>query len=71
MFDMLGDGVPKRRVAEEDHPVETLLLDRPDKPLGERIKLGLLGGSRTGSIPIDRRIVSNPTVNFMSRSRSR
>lgn len=44
VFDVFGDGVVQRCFAEEDHPVEALFLDRPDKPLGEGVQIRASGG---------------------------
>ncbi len=36
----LSGRFPKRSLSKEDHPTETLVLDRPDEPLGVRVQVG-------------------------------
>ena len=47
MLDVLVDDEAQMTLAEWDDSIETLLLDRPDEPLGIGIEIGT-GGSRIG-----------------------
>ena len=40
MRGVLASGFPQRSFTEKDHPVETLILDRPDKSFGVGIQIG-------------------------------
>ena len=43
VLDVLGDRVPQRFLAEEDHPTQALRLDREDEAFGEGVAVrGLL-----------------------------
>jgi hypothetical protein len=42
MGDILGDGMGKRGLAEEDHAVQAFLLDRAYEPLGEGVQIGAM-----------------------------
>ncbi len=37
---VLASGLSERPFAEEDHPIETLVLDRPDEPLRVGVQVG-------------------------------
>jgi hypothetical protein len=51
VVDVLGDGPLERGLAEENHPVEALLLDGPDETLGEGVKVGTSRRQRFGLDP--------------------
>ncbi len=40
MSGVLASGPSQRPFAEEDHPIETLILDRPDESLGVGVQVG-------------------------------
>ena len=40
---VLASGLSQRPFAEEDHSVETLILDRPDESLGVGVQIGRTG----------------------------
>ena len=40
MSGVLASRFPQRPFTEEDHPIETLILDRPDESLGESVQVG-------------------------------
>ena len=45
MLDVLVDDEAQMTLAEWDDSIETLLLDRPDEPLGIGIEIGTLRGA--------------------------
>ncbi len=44
MSGILASGFPKRPFSEEDHPMETFVLDRPNEPLGIGVQVGRTRG---------------------------
>jgi len=45
---VLASGLSQRSFAEEDHPIETLILDRPDESLGVGVQVGRTAGEAGG-----------------------
>ena len=51
MRGVLTSRLPKRPFSKEDHPVEALILDGPDEPLGMGVQIRRPGGKSTILVP--------------------